>query len=115
MYNREIIITEQMEGYHYWPQAPKNVGFLREIHRHMFHVRVGIPVSKNNREREFFQEKKVLRTVLKKIILPLNEVEHKFYSCEEIAENILNKMPQAEWAEVWEDNENGSRVSRIQE
>lgn len=36
------IITFQFTGYHHWVDAPEECKFLRNLHRHMFHVEVWV-------------------------------------------------------------------------
>ena len=40
MPNRYIFITDKFEGYHKYVDAPEEVAFLRNAHRHLFGVRV---------------------------------------------------------------------------
>lgn len=108
-YETEIIITGQFEGFHMWPGAPDEVSFLRNKHRHIFTVSVGMPVTHNDRQREFFTEKKKLQPILD--YYAEGKAGHSF-SCEMVAEGILNRMPYASWAEVFEDGENGACVTK---
>jgi len=55
-----IYIQTQFIATHYWKDAPDDVAFLKNPHRHIFHVRVDFEVKHNDREIEFFQEKKLL-------------------------------------------------------
>lgn len=104
---KSIIIRGQFTAFHKWDQAPQEVDFLRNLHRHIFHVKLGIPVNNSDREREFFIEKRKLEEVTL-----LFEETCSSTSCEMFAEEILQKIPHAIWCEVWEDNENGARVER---
>ena len=52
--NRHIYIQTQFTGYHRWDDAPDCVAFLRNTHRHVFHVKVTVPVQHNDRAIEFF-------------------------------------------------------------
>lgn len=108
-YKREIIVSVQMIGFHSWPQAPKEVSFLRNKHRHVFHVKAGIPVKHNDRDREFFMEQSVLRKTLRRRFLTLSE---NVGSCESICEFLLNTLPHVRWVQVEEDGENGARLDR---
>ena len=111
MYLKQIIITHTFEGFHRWRGAPDEVAFLANLHRHLFHVKVGLEVLHNDRDSEFFTEKKILQKVLQKFI----EEFECFFSCEDVAEYILKQTPYAYWAEVWEDEENGARVERVKQ
>jgi hypothetical protein len=98
-----VWITTQFVGYHRWKDAPEEVDFLRNWHRHIFHVRVGVEVSALNREVEFFILKKKVDEFLK------GAYEGKTFeaSCEMIANVILNQF-KASVVTVSEDNENGA-------
>ncbi len=108
-YKREIIVSVQMIGFHSWPKAPKEVSFLRNRHRHVFHVKAGIAVKHNDRDREFFMEQTFLRKVLRK---HFNKHEENVGSCESICEFLLNTLPYVRWVQVEEDGENGARLDR---
>ena len=51
------IIRFQFEGFHRWKDAPKNqpydIYFLRNLHRHMFHIEVWIEQKHNERDIEY--------------------------------------------------------------
>ena len=115
--NKMIWVTFRKEGIHMYPAAlndPKlktedeyDVSFLGYPHRHIFHFRVWIGVSHNDRDIEFIQFKRWLENLYKDSILSL---DHK--SCEMIAEDlnqqIVERYPGREvWIEVSEDGENG--------
>ena len=115
---RWVIVTNNFRGYHKYDEAPQNVSFLRNTHRHVFNVRTTIEVFHNERDIEFFQLQ--------------NDIENyvKFYfnkswdtyiegiyinSCEALAEAILEHLHEnypnrSVRVEVWEDNENGAIV-----
>lgn len=106
---RYIIVTASVEGYHCWPDAPKEVNFLRHVHRHVFHIKAGMRVDHNNRKREFFIEQRKLQITADRFIGYNDEGS---FSCEMFAEDILKQTPYLSWVEVWEDNENGARLER---
>ena len=108
-YRREIQVTTRVEGFHSWPCAPEEVAFLRARHRHLFHVRIGIPVTHNDRDREFFIEQRQLMALLQDYMA---ERSANAGSCEMIAEFVLDRLPHVAWAEVSEDGENGARLDR---
>lgn len=115
---REIMVTTTFVGIHAWSDAPVDVWFLKNEHRHLFTVKICIGVSGGDREKEFFYVKyeldKLVATILGKMttcgIINLNQ-----NSCEDISLMILDKMrsiyQDVHWVEVWEDLENGARVS----
>ncbi len=50
---KTIAARVQFEGVHNWPEAPYEVSFLRQPHRHIFGVTAEVEVFKNDREIEF--------------------------------------------------------------
>ena len=106
-YRREIIVSARFIGFHSWKDAPADVEYLRSLHRHLFHVRIGCAVEHGDRQLEFFQIQKLLQK-------NLDWIGKRDASCEEFAQAILEHIPQAHWAEVFEDNENGARVSKVE-
>jgi frataxin-like iron-binding protein CyaY len=118
--NKMIWVTFRKEGMHRYPAAATDpalatgdeydVSFLANEHRHIFHFRVWIGVTHNDRDIEFIQFKRWLENLYKDAILSL---DHK--SCEMMSDDlydIINKRyPDREiWIEVSEDGENGSFI-----
>ena len=118
--NKMIWVTFRKEGVHCYPAAATDpnlatgdeydVAFLANKHRHIFHFRVWIGVTHNDRDIEFIQFKRWLENLYKDNILNLN-----FMSCEmmsdELYSAISEKYPSREvWIEVSEDGENGSLI-----
>lgn len=100
-----VWVTEQFVGFHRWKDAPDEVAFLREWHRHIFHVRLAVEVGHNNREVEFF----LLKRQLGKFLQGSFNNKQFEYSCEQIAEMICDSF-NAYSVEVSEDGENGATV-----
>lgn len=115
---RWIEVTFQKEGIHKYPAAltdpalatgdEYDVSFLGYPHRHMFHFRVRISVSHNDRDIEFIQFKRWLESLYADKTLELN-----FRSCEMIAEDLINTISarypnRAMVIQVFEDGENGA-------
>ncbi len=104
---RFIEVRHRFEGFHKWSMAPDEVKFLRDLHRHEFHVRLRMQVSHNDRELEFILVKRWLATYL--AVQSLNEIG----SCEMLAERIIT-FAHKEYGfrsiecEVSEDGENGA-------
>ena len=63
---RFIIVKTKFEGFHYFKEAPIEVGFLRNLHRHEFHIEMRIRVAHDNRALEFFIVKHFIDDWLKK-------------------------------------------------
>ena len=104
-----IIVRTQFEATHSWPNCPhEDVKFLRNEHRHIFHVEVKIKVTHNDRELEFIRVKREITDLLNNVLGSKLES----MSCEDIALFVCNTYPQ--WpiksVSVFEDNENGAMV-----
>jgi 6-pyruvoyl-tetrahydropterin synthase len=104
-----IWITHRFPAFHKWEKAPKEVAFLRNLHRHMFHVKVWLEVQHEDRELEFFMVKR-------KLVDFCDGFEGRTIgSCENTADNIKAFM-QMEYpkrgieVEVSEDGESGAIV-----
>ena len=118
--NKMIWVTFRKEGMHRYPAAATDpslatgdeydVSFLANEHRHIFHFKVWIGVTHDDRDIEFIQFKRWLENLYKDATLSL---DHK--SCEmmsgDLFDAISNKYPGREvWIEVSEDGENGSFI-----
>jgi hypothetical protein len=118
--NKMIWVTFRKEGVHCYPAAATDptlatgdeydVSFLANKHRHIFHFRVWLSVTHNDRDVEFIQFKRWLENLYKDNILDLN-----FQSCEMMSDDLYSeiseKYPNREvWIEVSEDGENGSFI-----
>jgi 6-pyruvoyl-tetrahydropterin synthase len=86
---RFIIVRTSFEGWHFYKDAPIEVGFLRNLHRHIFHVEVKINVKHDNRALEFFMVKHFLNEIIKKK-WPAGELGQ--MSCEMVAEEIYKAI-----------------------
>jgi elongation factor P hydroxylase len=105
-----IWITTKFVALHYWKNAPDEVAYLRQPHRHQFHVRVTADVSHNDRDVEFFQFKKEVEDYVKRHLdKTLSE-----RSCEMMANELLLHLLNVGYSvhsvEVSEDGENGAVV-----
>jgi len=122
--NRELVdgktlstiwVTFQKEGLHCYPDAPDEVEFLRDTHRHIFHFRVEMTVGHDDREVEFILLKRELESLYDDSVLELD-----FQSCEMIARTLLHYLVDKYGNErdytitVSEDGENGATISYLQ-
>jgi len=123
---RKIWVTFKREGIHCYPAAatdPKlntageyDVSFLANPHRHVFHFRVWIDVFHNDRDIEFIQFKRWLKSLYSSNSSSDNSVlELDWKSCEMIADDlylqIAGRYPgRVVWIEVAEDGENGCLI-----
>jgi hypothetical protein len=119
---RKIWVTFRKEGIHKYPAAATDpnlatgdeydVSFLANPHRHIFHFRVWLSVTHNDRDVEFIQFKRWLEKLYSSTqgVLSLD-----YKSCEMMADDlyiqIAEKYPgRAVWIEVSEDGENGALI-----
>ena len=113
-----IWVTFRKEGIHKYPAAltdptlatgdEYDVSFLGYPHRHIFHFKVWIEVTHDDRDIEFIQFKRWLENLYAQSILQLD-----YKSCEmmsnDLYETISKEYPNRHiWIEVSEDGENGS-------
>lgn len=115
-----VFCRTQFEGIHCWPDAPKEVYYLRSPHRHIFNVEVEIDVETNDREIEFIMLKHEVDGWINNAIVTQKEREGRVWdlgstSCECLANSLANflhaKYQGREiWVEVNEDGENGARM-----
>jgi hypothetical protein len=118
--NKMIWVTFRKEGIHKYPAAATDptlatgdeydVSFLANEHRHIFHFRVWLGVTHNDRDVEFIQFKRWLENLYKDSTLSLD-----FKSCEMMSDDLYaqvsQRYPSREvWIEVSEDGENGSFI-----
>lgn len=103
-----IWVTARFEGWHRWKDAPDECAYLRDWHRHMFHIKLGVQVTHANRDIEFIGLKAKLDTHLR----TYTGYEKRFeLSCEQIA-LALQVVFNASFVEVSEDGENGALVTQ---
>ena len=119
---RSIWVTFRKEGIHLYPAAKDDpalatggwddVSFLGVAHRHIFHFKVQIQVTHNDRDIEFIQFKRWLESLYDDKVIELN---HK--SCEMIADDMFLEIRKRYGSnrevhiEVSEDGENGCVVT----
>ena len=83
-----VWVTAQFTGYHRWEAAPAKVGFLRDMHRHVFHVRVEVAVDHDDRDVEFFILKEAVETIIRMEFAGKTDIG----SCEMIARKIHTEL-----------------------
>ena len=118
---RMIWVTFKKEGIHKYPAAlddpslatgdEYDVSFLGYPHRHIFHFRVGITVTQNDRDIEFIQFKRWMEKLYAEKTLELD-----YKSCEmmsdDLYEQITTKYTGREvHIEISEDGENGAHIT----
>lgn len=106
-----ILIKARFDGMHCWKDAFEEVAFLRQLHRHEFHVNIEMGVQATDRELEFI---KVKRDLQKELLCKMPKTSND--SCEQMAIDIANYLfnrygERSLRVEVLEDGENGGTVS----
>lgn len=107
---RYVVTHNRIEGTHYWKDAPQLVGYLKNEHRHIFHIRCEFAVKGLDREIEVILQQNKIR----------NYVKDKYgdpalfggMSCEMISEEILKYFPECRSCEVLEDGFGGARIEK---
>lgn len=112
-YTRTIGIRTQFEGIHCYPHAPDEVAYLRNPHRHIFHVLVTLEVFHDDREVEFIMFKHEINKLISE---QFDKLENK--SCEMIADMLLTYTitkykSRSCKVTVSEDNENEATLTYI--
>ena len=112
-----VMVKLAVDGCHNFPKAAElfpEVNFLADRHRHMFHFTVACKVTHSDRDKEFIMLKRDIITYINTYYFNTQTRTCEFgpKSCEMLAEEVLNRF-NAEWVEVWEDNENGAKVEKI--
>lgn len=105
-----VILDFEIEGFHRYPNPPKEVLFLQYLHRHLFQIRVGFKVDDLNREKEIFIEERKIKKYLYSVFGSPCNFDN--MSCEHIAVNILHFIQDqgGVWVEVFEDSKGGAKV-----
>src|SRR5271154_4210242 len=83
-----VYCTTRFIGFHCWPDAPESVMYLRDLHRHEFHVKVIVKVNHNDRDVEFIG----FKAVLEDFIDETKEKWSKSISCEQICQLIIDRF-----------------------
>ncbi len=114
-----IIVKLQLEGLHCWPEVENHpelseVFFLKDLHRHVFHIEARKEVNHDDRDVEIIQFKHEIDEYLwnryydhhKRCLL------FKSMSCEMIAREIMEKFD-CVYVSVLEDGENGGYIEAV--
>jgi hypothetical protein len=101
--------TFEFVGWHVWKDAPQDVNYLAERHRHLFKCKVQIEVSHNDREIEFI----TLKNECSEMIPAMSILD--VGSCEMVAEWIYGRLKhmypgRSMKIAISEDGENGATV-----
>lgn len=103
-----VIVRLQVEGFHCWPECPlPEVAFLRDRHRHIFHITAVLEVSHANRAVEIILLKREIDQWLARTFG--RPCEFGSMSCEMIAGRLVEAF-ELRSCSVEEDGENGAIV-----
>lgn len=109
-YVTEVWCTLQFEATHNWPGCPfEEVAYLRDEHRHIFHIKAWHEVFHDDRDVEFI----MLKHRIEEYLLE-NWPDRKLgaMSCEMLARILLEKFDLTRCS-VAEDNENGAVITAV--
>lgn len=107
---KRVVTHNAIEGYHFYPDPPKEVEFLKYPHRHIFDIRCQFEVADSNREIEIFiQQSGVFMTISRHFGSP---ADFGSMSCEMICEWILKQFDECVEVQVLEDGYGGAIVQR---
>ena len=109
---KRIVIKLQTEGVHSWKGCDiDEVSFLKNLHRHIFYIRVEKEVTHEDRDVEIIEFKRNIETAINDEFWDDDFRCNNFLdmSCESIAQWIKTTY-NADLVEVLEDNENGAII-----
>jgi hypothetical protein len=106
--SQTITIRFVVPGFHCWPDAPDRRSYLRERHRHLFHIEVTTPVEHRERQIEFHD----LLDEARELFPPH---DHNSASCETMAHYLATSLHKRHGerpftVSVFEDGEAGATV-----
>lgn len=108
-----VFCSLQFQGIHNWPGCPfEEVAYLRDPHRHIFHIKAYKEVFHNDRDVEFIMMKHAIERYLDTRFEKTtgNAAIMGAFSCEMLAEELIAKFDLCQ-CEVNEDGENGAIVT----
>lgn len=109
-----VFVRTGFTGFHRWPEAPTEVAFLRNLHRHVFFVELIVNVTAD-RQVEFYLLQAELNKVCAQIILPALAKDQTL-SCESMATMIFSHFSKTYLVyrvQISEDNENGAYIEQL--
>ena len=113
-----VYARTRFTAFHQWEGAPDVYKYLSNVHRHEFHVEIGVTVTESDRQIEFHHLKMKLNAVINSLysqcMVPGYETIKE--SCEVIGSRIAVEMRERfaifpAYVDVSEDGECGGRVS----
>ena len=111
--NTKIIINLQFAATHHWSTIPQEHSqfYLKELHRHVFHIRMKWYVDDDDRQIEFIELKNGIENWLKSSYKVPGEFTPCIgrMSCEMFCKLLMDKFD-ACYVRVLEDGENGAEI-----
>jgi hypothetical protein len=114
---QSIIVKTQLEALHSWKNIPSDhpSQYLKNPHRHLFHIELRFSVSHSDRDIEFIDFKQKVDYFLQNYFVRCSNshlTNINSYSCEMLANLLLQKYQPDEcyWVQVLEDGEMGAIV-----
>jgi hypothetical protein len=111
-FSSTIVVKLEREFIHRYKDAPEDVAFLRQWHRHMLKLEIEIEVSHLDRELEFIMVKRYVNHLFNMNEIDLTYVEKSCETiCKELIELLVKKYGERDMViTASEDGENGGRV-----
>lgn len=106
----KIWVTFSIPGVHRYPEAPEDVAYLRNLHRHLFKFKITLQVFHDDRDIEFHQLLNWCRAQYQ------GDLSVDYKSCEMLARDLATRLttyssvPRMIEVEVSEDGECGAVV-----
>lgn len=118
-----IFVRTTFRAMHCWGDALPAVGFLKHLHRHVFHVEARLSVTHDDRDHEFFMVQSRLDGIITSLMQQResrsdkhSRPQHYAWSCERWAALIFERLTLGYRGvlsvAVSEDGENGALVER---
>ena len=107
-----VITCNQIEGFHYWKDAPMlpHLCYLRNKHRHNFIVTCWFEVSDEDREIEIVVQQHEIEYYIRHRYGSPAQFEN--MSCENIAHELLDHFPACKRCQVTEDGYGGALLEK---
>lgn len=112
---RRVFIKLQFTALHCWPECPiEEVSYLRNLHRHAFHVMIRFKVGHDDRDIEFINAKNEIHKWIQE---NWEGEDLGRLSCEQMATKLSIKFSHLDpcYVCVSEDDENGAEIWVINE
>ena len=87
-----VFCIESFEGIHCFPNAPEEVCYLRNAHRHIFNIKVEVNVFHDDRDVEFIMLKHRVREWLSKYRDQDGTWRMEELSCEQVACRLISHL-----------------------